>query len=143
VVVGEGAPREALVNDIRKEEKIVDIGPATAAAWSTIVEEAPFVVWNGPMGIYEDGFTKGTDVLAAAVAKTHAVVGGGDTIAAVSKVNFDPSKVFLSSGGGAMLEFLESGTLVGLEPLQALRWSVSLRGIKWMCTPCGTSLPTI
>jgi phosphoglycerate kinase len=52
-----------------------------------------------------------------AVAKTRGGVGGGDTIAAVSKTNFDPEKVFLSTGGGAMLEFLVSGTLPGLEPL--------------------------
>jgi 3-phosphoglycerate kinase len=87
--------------------------------WAGLVEKAPFVLWNGPMGVYEKGFTKGTDTLAAAVDKTCAVVGGGDTIAAVSKTNFDKEKVFLSTGGGAMLEFLVEGTLVGLEPLRA------------------------
>lgn len=111
--------REGLVSDIRKEEKIVDIGPATAAVWAGVIEKAPFVLWNGPMGVYESGFTKGTDTLAAAVAKTRAVIGGGDTVAAVSKTNFDKEKVFLSTGGGAMLEFLVEGTLVGLEPLRA------------------------
>lgn len=111
--------REGLISDIRKEEKIVDIGPTTATAWAKLVSAAPFVLWNGPLGIYEDGFTGGTDTMAQAVTMSNkAVVGGGDTIAAVSKFSFDPEKVFLSTGGGAMLEFLANGTLPGIEPLK-------------------------
>lgn len=119
VLAGGEYVREGLINDIRKEEKIVDIGPATATAWAKLVSAAPFVLWNGPMGVYEDGFIGGTDTVAQALTTASAaVVGGGDTIAAVSKFSFDPKKVFLSTGGGAMLEFLATGTLVGLEPLK-------------------------
>lgn len=122
-VVGEpnsNSERTALINDIRAVEGIVDIGPNTAAAWAREIDQAPFVLWNGPMGVYERGFTRGTDALAQALttATTPAVVGGGDTIAAVSKFSFDHSRVFLSTGGGAMLEFLTSGTLPALEPLK-------------------------
>lgn len=119
VLAGGEYVREGLINDIRKEEKIVDIGPATATAWAKLVSAAPFVLWNGPMGVYEDGFIGGTDTIAQALTTVQsAVVGGGDTIAAVSKFSFDPKKIFLSTGGGAMLEFLANGTLVGLEPLK-------------------------
>jgi len=85
-----------------------------------VVSRAPFVLWNGPLGVYEEGYRDGTDAVASSLAgaKVHAVVGGGDTIAALSKHSFDPAKVFLSTGGGAMLEFLARGTLPGLEPLK-------------------------
>jgi phosphoglycerate kinase len=121
VVLGsDGKGREALVNDIRADEKIVDIGPATALAWSELVGAAPFVLWNGPMGVYEEGYTKGTDTLAKTLVERRipAVIGGGDTEAALRKFSFDPARVFVSTGGGAMLEFLASGTLPGLEPLK-------------------------
>jgi phosphoglycerate kinase len=72
------------------------------------------------MGVYEQGYTHGTDALAGALAASaaHAVIGGGDTVAAVSKFAFDPSKIFISSGGGAMLEFLANGTLPAIEALK-------------------------
>ncbi len=113
------AERTALINDTRAVEAIVDIGPNTAHAWGEEVKKAPFILWNGPMGMYEEGHTNGTDALAQALASstTAAVVGGGDTVAAISKYSFDPSRVFLSTGGGAMLEFLTTGTLVGIEAL--------------------------
>ena len=117
---GTNAERTALVNDLRAVEAIVDIGPATASLWGEEIQRAPFVLWNGPMGVYEQGYTRGTDALAQALAlsTTPAVVGGGDTIAAISKFSFDKDRVFLSTGGGAMLEFLVSGTLPGLEALK-------------------------
>jgi phosphoglycerate kinase len=123
VIVGEpgkDVERTALVNDIRAVEAIMDIGPNTAALWAREVGQAPFVVWNGPMGVYERGFTHGTEALASAIAgaTTPAVVGGGDTIAALSRFPFDHSRVFLSTGGGAMLEFLTNGTLPALEVLK-------------------------
>jgi phosphoglycerate kinase len=69
--------------------------------------------------MYEDGYTHGTDALAGALASSNAkaLVGGGDTIAAVSKFNFPKDKVFISSGGGAMLEFLANGILPALKAL--------------------------
>ena len=115
------AERSGLVVDTRKDEHIVDIGPMTSDLWSRKVALAPFVLWNGPMGVYEDGFTDGTDALAEALALApcKAVVGGGDTIAAISKHNFDPARVFISIAGGAMLQFLIDGTLPGIEALKA------------------------
>ena len=72
------------------------------------------------MGIYEQGYCDGTDALAAALTTSGvaAVVGGGDTAAAVEKFKFDPQKVFVSTGGGAMLEFLVQGTLPAIEALR-------------------------
>ena len=113
--------RTSPVTDTRADEHIVDLGPATALAWAKEIEAAPFVLWNGPMGIYEQGYTHGTDTLAGALAGSNAqaIIGGGDTVAAVSKFTFDKEKIFISSGGGAMLEFLVNGTLPALEVLKA------------------------
>ena len=118
--VGLSAERSGGVVDIRAGESIIDIGPATAKLWAEKISKAPFVLWNGPVGIYEQGYADGTDTLAVALAKSgvKAVVGGGDTIAAISKQKFDPQKVFVSTGGGAMLEFLTAGTLPGIEVLR-------------------------
>ncbi len=117
---GSNAERSGSVVDIRTNEGVIDIGPATSKSWAEKISKAPFVLWNGPMGIYEQGYRDGTDVLAAALAASgvHAVVGGGDTAAAVHKQTFDPAKVFVSTGGGAMLEFLADGTLPAIEALK-------------------------
>lgn len=114
------ASRAILPTEVRKEERIADAGPGTGARWATYIQEAGFVLMNGPLGIYERGFNAETERLAHALAesKARAVVGGGDTIAALEKTNFDPERVFLSTGGGAMLQFLADGTLPGLEPLK-------------------------
>ncbi len=112
--------RSALINDIRATESIFDIGPMTAEVWSKEIAKTPFVLWSGPMGVYEKGFVEGTDALAQALvdAGVEAVVGGGYTAAAIQKFSFDPHKVFISTGGGAMLQFLVSGTLPGIEVLK-------------------------
>lgn len=119
----EGRARTTIPTDIRANERIVDAGPSTGKRWATYVRDAAFVVLNGPLGIYEEGFTAQTEVIAKALAdsKARAVVGGGDTIATLSKEHFDPERVFLSTGGGAMLQFLADGTLVGLVPLTISR----------------------
>lgn len=118
--VGSNAERRGFIVDIRANESVIDIGPRTAAAWADIVSKAPFVLWNGPMGLYEKGYGDGTDTLAEALAQSgvRAVVGGGDTAAAVEHFKFDPAKVFISTGGGAMLDFLTHGTLPGIEVLK-------------------------
>ena len=107
--------------DVRHDERIVDIGPQTEIHWKRLVEEADFVLWNGPMGIYEKGFMVGTDALAEALvdSKGKAVIGGGDTAAALAKFDFDDTRIFVSTGGGAMLEFLANGgSLPALEVLK-------------------------
>lgn len=120
MVVGEREARVAHTADVRAGEKIVDIGPQTANEWGKKISRSQFVLWNGPMGIYEEGYTQGTDALAAAIvsASCQALIGGSDTVAAVTKHSFDPKKVFLSTGGGAMLQFLVDGTLPGIEVLK-------------------------
>lgn len=122
-VIEKVEPKEArtgLVVDVRADERIVDVGPVTATAWAQVAADAPFVLWNGPLGIYEEGYTEASDLVAQALAKSdaRAVVGGGDTGAALSKYSFDPQKVFLSTGGGAMLQYLTSGTLPGIDALK-------------------------
>lgn len=122
-VVGEdaGPSRDAHTADVRAIEKIIDIGPITETHWSGLVTTSEFILWNGPMGVYEKGFVSGTDALAKAlVASTcKAVIGGGDTAAALAKYTFDPARIFVSTGGGAMLEFLTNGgSLPALEVLR-------------------------
>ncbi len=118
--VAHKAERSTLVNDIRINERAVDVGPTTALAWAQKTKEAPFVLWNGPLGIYEEGFVDGTRLLAQALVDgtAKAVVGGGDTAAALSGMQFDAERVFVSTGGGAMLQFLADGTLPALEVLK-------------------------
>jgi len=117
--VDSNAERSGSVVDIRTNESVIDIGPTTAALWSEKIKKAPFVLWNGPVGMYETGYADGTNVLAQTLAdsKVPAVVGGGDTTAAIEKYHFDPALVFASTGGGAMLQFLVDGTLPGIEAL--------------------------
>ena len=112
--------RETGTGDVRADEHIVDIGSRTAVAWGKRIHDVSFVVWNGPMGVYEKGYMTGTDALAHALAESncHAVIGGGDTAAALAKYSFDPSRIFISTGGGAMLQFLAEGTLPALEALK-------------------------
>lgn len=115
-----GEARTGLIVDVRQDECIVDVGPVTAQAWGQMVEQAPFVLWNGPLGVYERGYTDASDIVARALARSSgkAVVGGGDTEAALSKTGFDRERVYLSTGGGAMLQFLTDGTLPGIEALK-------------------------
>jgi phosphoglycerate kinase len=118
--VGTNAERTGLVVDIRAVESVIDIGPQTRALWSDVVSKSSFVLWNGPLGLYEKGYGDGTDAVAEALVKSdiRAAVGGGDTVAAIEKFKFDPAKVFVSTGGGAMLDFLTAGTLPGIEALK-------------------------
>lgn len=121
VLVSEGkTPRTTNTGDVRQAERIVDIGPKTAQEWANVIATASFVLWNGPAGVYEQGFTAGTDALAEALvhASCRALIGGGDTAAALQKFSFDPARIFISTGGGAMLQFLADGTLPGIEALK-------------------------
>lgn len=98
----------------------VDIGPATSALFRKQLVDAGTVFWNGPMGIFEnDVFAKGTYAVAEAVVQSKGVtiVGGGDSIAALQKLGLANRMSHLSTGGGASLEFVESGSLVGIEAL--------------------------
>lgn len=104
-------------------DKIVDIGPDTVAALAPALEAARFILWNGPTGLYEEGFTAYTHAIAEIIARrvgqgAKAVIGGGDTIAAIDGAGIAPERLgFVSTGGGAMLEYLLDGTLPGIEAL--------------------------
>lgn len=109
--------RRAELNDVASGEAILDDGPETVAMLETRARAAKTVLWNGPIGNYENGFTEGTESLARAIAYSgaRAIVGGGDTVAAIEALGLANRFSFISTGGGAMLEFLASGTLPGLE----------------------------
>ena len=102
-------------------ESICDAGPDTGALLAALARRSRFILWNGPVGYYERGYGTQTEALARAVAGSgaYSVVGGGDTVAAIAKLNLLERFGFVSTGGGAMLEFLEKGTLPGIEALRA------------------------
>ena len=106
--------------DIEAEDKIVDIGPDTVAMLAPHIASAKFILWAGPTGMYENGYIHYTQGIAELIAKSDAqkVIGGGDTIAAIEKTGIAQENLgFLSTGGGAMLEYLLKGTLPGIEVL--------------------------
>ena len=99
----------------------LDIGPGSAVEFSDAIFEAGTVLWNGPMGVFEDQrFSAGTETVARAMADTRAFtfVGGGDSAFAVKKFGFSDSIDHISTGGGATLELIEKGDLPGLEVLR-------------------------
>ena len=109
------------VADVAADDMIFDIGPNTAEELAAILDKAGTIVWNGPVGVFEfDQFGKGTERLAMAIAKSKAfsIAGGGDTLAAISKYNIGDDVSYISTGGGAFLEFLECKTLPAVEILQ-------------------------
>lgn len=99
---------------------IVDAGPAALGQLAEMVTDAQTVLWNGPLGNYEQGFVDPTRDLAKLIAshQAHAVVGGGDTIAAIEELKLFDKFGFVSTGGGAMLDFLAEGTLPGIKALE-------------------------
>ncbi|HUY62265.1 MAG TPA: phosphoglycerate kinase [Candidatus Paceibacterota bacterium] len=105
---------------IGPDDVILDEGPATSAHATALARAAKSVLWNGPLGNYENGFIDATDSLARAVAATsaHSVVGGGDTIASIENLGLLAQFSFVSTGGGAMLDFLAQGTLPGIQALE-------------------------
>lgn len=112
--------RIADIQDVRADEAILDSGPKTVAMLKEHADKAKTILWNGPLGNYENGFTGGTEALARVIANTSArsIVGGGDTVAAIDAAHLSQEFSFISTGGGAMLDFLAKGTLPGLEVLE-------------------------
>ena len=108
------------VADVADDDMILDIGPKTAAMLAEQIASAGTVVWNGPVGVFEfDQFGEGTKTLAMAVAnsKAFSIAGGGDTLAAIAKYGIADRIGYISTGGGAFLEFLEGKTLPALAVL--------------------------
>lgn len=109
------------VADIEADDMILDIGPDTAKALASQLEKAGTIVWNGPVGVFEfDQFGNGTKTLAEAIAKSSAfsIAGGGDTLAAIAKYGIHDQVSYISTGGGAFLEFLEGKKLPAVEVLE-------------------------
>jgi phosphoglycerate kinase len=107
--------------DVAEDDMILDIGPATAAAYGAILRDAGTIVWNGPVGVFEfEAFGHGTRAVADAVAasKGFSIAGGGDTLAAIAKYGVTERIGYISTGGGAFLEFLEGHTLPAVEILE-------------------------
>jgi phosphoglycerate kinase len=98
--------------DVTPEERIMDCGPMTVDMLVTYIEKAKTILWNGPFGAYELGYTESTERTARHVAESEAfsVIGGGDTVAAVEKLKLNDQFGFVSTGGGSTLTFLETGT---------------------------------
>ena len=110
------------VDRVDAQDMILDIGPQTAARYAALIAQAGTVVWNGPVGVFEfDAFGKGTETLARAIAasKAFSIAGGGDTLAAVEKYGVEDRISYISTGGGAFLEFLEGKELPAVAALQA------------------------
>lgn len=107
-------------NEVLDDDIIKDSGPETIKLFSKIIKDFKFILWNGPLGEYEKGFIKPTEDLAYIIAKSDArtLIGGGDTIAATEHLKLEDKFSFVSTGGGAMLQFLLDGTLVGIEALE-------------------------
>ena len=111
-------------DDVRPDEMILDIGPQSALGLAHILREAGTIVWNGPVGVFEfDAFADGTKQMALAIAEAtargaYSIAGGGDTLAAIAKFGIADRISYISTGGGAFLEFLEGKTLPAIDILQ-------------------------
>jgi phosphoglycerate kinase len=126
VVVADSFSADAMatvkkVDEVSDEDLILDIGPETAAAFAALLAKAGTIIWNGPVGVFEfDQFGEGTRVLAEAIAASDAfsVAGGGDTLAAIDKYGVADGVSYISTGGGAFLEFVEGKKLPAVEILE-------------------------
>ena len=109
------------VDDVAADDMILDIGPQSAAALADLLKAAGTIVWNGPVGVFEfDQFAGGTEALAKAIAQSKAfsIAGGGDTLAAIAKFGITDQISYISTGGGAFLEFLEGKELPAVAVLE-------------------------
>lgn len=120
------------MDQISNDDLIMDIGPETAAYFSELVKKAKTIVWNGPLGVFEfEQFGNGTRILADAIANSNAysIAGGGDTLSAIARYNLDKNISYISTGGGAFLEFLEGKKLPAVQILEesARAWAAMER----------------
>lgn len=109
------------VNDVEEDDLILDIGPQSAEQLAALMQDAGTIVWNGPVGVFEfEAFANGTEVMAKAIANSAAfsIAGGGDTLAAVDKFGLEKKISYISTGGGAFLEYLEGKKLPAVEVLE-------------------------
>jgi phosphoglycerate kinase len=109
------------IHEVRPDERILDIGPDTADRLSGMLQSAGTIIWNGPVGVFEfEQFGEGTRAIAQAIARSKAfsLAGGGDTLAAIEKYGVEDGISYISTGGGAFLEFVEGKTLPAVAALQ-------------------------
>jgi phosphoglycerate kinase len=109
------------VKDVAEDDMILDIGPQTAAMFAEMLKASQTILWNGPVGVFEfDQFGNGTKALALAIAESPAfsIAGGGDTLAAIDKYGVAEKISYISTGGGAFLEFVEGKVLPAVEVLE-------------------------
>lgn len=106
--------------EVMPDENIVDIGPQTVELLKDLINKTSFILWNGPLGKYEDGFGGATEEILKIISKSkaHSVIGGGDITALISKLKIEDKLGFVSTGGGATLDFLSKGTLPGIRVLK-------------------------
>lgn len=118
----DGLSQTVLINKVPIDKAILDIGPETEAQFALHLIDAKTIIWNGPLGYVEHPeFRRGTDFLYYVIAENRgcvSIVGGGDTISAISKKEYLENITHISTGGGAMLEYIEKGTLPGIEALK-------------------------
>ncbi len=110
------------IHEVRADEMILDIGPDTAERWGRSLDSAGTIIWNGPVGVFEyDQFGEGTRAIADAIARSRAfsLAGGGDTLAAIEKYGVEDGISYISTGGGAFLEFVEGRKLPAVAILEA------------------------
>lgn len=119
VAVKNGVPRVTSSQTVQKDESILDAGPETLAVLAPIIKDSKTILWNGPLGNYEGGFREQTLACARLIAHSpaYSVIGGGDTVASIESLGSQDAFGFLSTAGGAMLTFLEEGTLTAMEAL--------------------------
>ena len=111
------------INEVLEDELIKDIGPKTSLIYKKYIEEAGTIIWNGPVGVFEDKlFENGTKNIAVSISKSEAltIAGGGDTISAIEKFISIDKVNYISTGGGAFLEFLEGNELPGIKIIKKL-----------------------
>ncbi len=110
------------VDQVGDDEMILDIGPETAARLAGMLKDAGTILWNGPVGVFEiDQFGRGTEALSRAIAESNgfSIAGGGDTLAAIDKYGIEEKVSYISTGGGAFLEYVEGKTLPAVAALEA------------------------
>lgn len=119
-VIKNSKSRFANPNDILPEENIVDIGPKSIEILKDLINKSEFILWNGPLGKYETGFGVATEEVLKIISKSKgkSIIGGGDTAAIITKLKIEDKFTFVSTGGGATLDFLSKGTLPGIRVLK-------------------------
>lgn len=112
--------RTKSAHKLAKTEQMLDVGSQSLTQLADLVAQSKFILWNGPLGNYEEGFSVGTKKLAEIISKANAksVVGGGDTVAAIQSLGLLDKFSFVSTGGGAMLDFLANETLPGIQAME-------------------------